>query len=64
MPTSTRVPIDTHPDNTSFAAIDLLCKVGPHGAGEARYSNYANSETGLEFARNLAAESSGYEVTP
>ena len=47
------------------AGIDLFCKVGArvHG-GDALYRVYANSETGLAFARDLADESSGYEVAP
>jgi thymidine phosphorylase len=45
------------------AGIDLLHKVGSavHG-GEALYRIYANSETGLGFARDLAAEHPGYEL--
>jgi thymidine phosphorylase len=47
------------------AGIDLFCKVGSRvNAGEAMYCIYANSETGLGFARDLAAENSGYEVAP
>jgi thymidine phosphorylase len=47
------------------AGIDLFCKVGAHvRAGEALYRLYAHSETGLGFARDLAAERSGYDVTP
>jgi thymidine phosphorylase len=45
------------------AGIDLLHKVGAHiRAGEAIYRIYANWETGLRFARDLAAEDSGFEV--
>nr|WP_166175909.1 thymidine phosphorylase family protein [Altererythrobacter segetis] len=45
------------------AGIDLFCKVGAHvRKGEALYRIFANSETGLGFARDLAAEDSGYEV--
>jgi thymidine phosphorylase len=45
------------------AGIDLFCKVGAQvRAGETLYRIYANSETGLGFARDLAAESCGYEV--
>jgi thymidine phosphorylase len=41
----------------------LFCKVGAHvRKGEALYRIFANSETGLGFARDLAAEDSGYEV--
>jgi thymidine phosphorylase len=47
------------------AGIDLLCKVGDAiGSGEPLYRIHATSQTGLDFARELAAESSGYEVTP
>ena len=45
------------------AGIDLFCKVGAHvRASEALYRVYANSETGLAFARDLTAERSGYEI--
>ncbi len=45
------------------AGIDLMCKVGAHvRAGDTLYRIYANSETGLGFARDLAAENSSYEV--
>lgn len=45
------------------AGIDLLHKVGsPVRAGEALYRIYANSETGLGFARDLAVEHPGYEL--
>jgi thymidine phosphorylase len=45
------------------AGIDLFRKVGANvRAGEPLYRIYANSETGLAFARDLAAESSGYVV--
>jgi len=47
------------------AGIDLFCKVGTHvREGETLFRIYANSETGLGFARELAAERSGYEVAP
>ncbi len=43
------------------AGIDLLHKVGATvRTGEALYRIYAHSETGLGFARELAAEQSGY----
>jgi thymidine phosphorylase len=46
------------------AGIDLFCKVGSHvRSGETLYRIYANSETGLGFACDLAAEHNGYEVT-
>jgi thymidine phosphorylase len=46
------------------AGIDLFCKVGGQvRASEPLYRIYANSETGLGFARELATERSGYEVT-
>jgi thymidine phosphorylase len=46
------------------AGIDLLHKVGAAvRRGEALYRIHANSLTGLGFARDLADESSGYEVT-
>jgi thymidine phosphorylase len=45
------------------AGIDLFCKVGaPVRAGATLYRIYANSETGLAFARDLASEASGYEI--
>lgn len=45
------------------AGIDLLHKVGAFvHAGDALYRIHANSETGLSFANDLAAERSGYEV--
>ena len=45
------------------AGIDLLHKVGAAvRRGEALYRIHANSLTGLGFARDLAVESSGYEV--
>lgn len=45
------------------AGIDLYCKVGAHlRAGETLYRIYANSETGLAFARDLAADGCGYEI--
>lgn len=45
------------------AGIDLFCKVGVQvRKGEALYRIYANSETGLGFARDLAAEGAGYEI--
>ena len=47
------------------AGIDLFCKVGaPVSTGEPLYRIHANSETGLGFARDLADESSAYEVAP
>jgi len=46
------------------AGLDLFCKVGGQvRASEPLYRIYANSETGLGFARELATERSGYEVT-
>lgn len=45
------------------AGIDLLCKTGDAvGAGEPLYRIHAQSETGLGYACELAAEASGYEV--
>ncbi len=45
------------------AGIDLLCKVGDAvGAGQALYRIHATSQTGLDFACELAGESSGYTV--
>jgi thymidine phosphorylase len=45
------------------AGIDLLHKVGaPVRSGEALYRIHANTETGLAFAKDLAAEHSGYVV--
>jgi thymidine phosphorylase len=45
------------------AGIDLLHKVGAAvRPGESLYRIHANSLTGLSFARDLADESSGYEV--
>ncbi|WP_305097189.1 thymidine phosphorylase family protein [Croceibacterium aestuarii] len=45
------------------AGIDLLHKVGAAvRTGEALYRIYAHSETGLGFARELAAEQSGYGI--
>jgi thymidine phosphorylase len=47
------------------AGIDLLHKVGsPVRVGEPLYRIYANSETGLGFARELAEEHCGYELAP
>ena len=47
------------------AGIDLLHKVGSDVvAGDPLYVIYANSQTGLGFARELAAEHSGYELAP
>jgi thymidine phosphorylase len=47
------------------AGIELFCKVGAHvRPGEALYRIYANSETGLGFARDLAGERSAYLVAP
>lgn len=46
------------------AGIDLLHKVGGAvRAGDALYRIFANSETGLGFARELAAEHPGFELT-
>ena len=46
------------------AGIDLLHKVGAQvRKGQALYRIHAQSRTGLGFARDLAAEDSGYEVT-
>jgi thymidine phosphorylase len=45
------------------AGIDLFHKVGSQvRRGEALYRIYANSETGLRFACELASEQSGYEL--
>lgn len=45
------------------AGIDLLHKVGAQvRAGEVLYRIYAHSETGLQYARDLAAQTSGYRV--
>lgn len=45
------------------AGIDLLHKVGaPVRKGTALYRIYANSETGLGYARDLAEEYAGYEI--
>lgn len=45
------------------AGIDLLHKMGEQvRKGDALYRIYAQSETGLSFARELATEDSGYEV--
>jgi thymidine phosphorylase len=45
------------------AGIDLLRKVGDAvGQGEPLYRIHATSRTGLDFACELAAESSGYDV--
>ncbi|WAT19281.1 thymidine phosphorylase family protein [Aurantiacibacter sp. MUD11] len=45
------------------AGIDLLHKNGsPVHAGDTLYRIYANSETGLGFARDFAAENSGYSI--
>ena len=47
------------------AGIDLLLKVGARvRVGDALYRIHAVSETGLGYARDLAVENSGYEVTP
>ena len=47
------------------AGVDLLCKVGDTvRSGQPLYRIHATSETGLGFARELALESCGYEVTP
>ncbi len=46
------------------AGIDLLCKAGDAvGRGQPLYRIHATSQTGLDFASELAAESSGYDVT-
>ena len=43
----------------------VLPKVGSQvRTGEALYTIFANSETGLGFACDLAAEHSGYELAP
>lgn len=45
------------------AGIDLLHKVGALvRSGEALYRIHANTQAGLDFAADLAAEDSGYEV--
>lgn len=45
------------------AGIDLLCKVGDRvTVGQPLYRIHATSDTGLGFARELAEESTGYEV--
>lgn len=45
------------------AGIDLLRKVGERvRKGEVLYRIYANSETGMAFAADLAAEDGGFEV--
>jgi thymidine phosphorylase len=45
------------------AGIDLLHKVGAQvRAGDPLYRIHANSETGLGFARDIAAEHPGYEI--
>lgn len=47
------------------AGIDLLHKVGAEvRKGQTLYRIHAQSRTGLGFARDLATEDSGYEVTP
>jgi len=47
------------------AGIDLLCKLGaPVRRGDPLYRIHAESETGLGFAVDLAAEDSGYRVIP
>lgn len=46
------------------AGIDLLHKVGsPVRQGEVLFRIYANSHTGLGFARDLADEANGYAIT-
>ncbi len=46
------------------AGIDLFHKVGESvRTGEVLYCIYANSETGLRFAGELAAEASGYRIS-
>jgi len=45
------------------AGIDLLQKTGARvRKGQALYRIHANSEAGLSFARELAAEHSGYRI--
>jgi thymidine phosphorylase len=45
------------------AGIDLVHKTGAQvRRGDTLYRIYANTETGLGFARELAAEDSGYEL--
>jgi thymidine phosphorylase len=45
------------------AGIDLLHKAGAQvRKGEPLYRIYANSQTGLGFARDLAAEHPAYEI--
>ena len=47
------------------AGIDLFHKIGdPVCQGEPLYRIHATSQTGLGFARELAAQSSGYDVRP
>jgi len=47
------------------AGIDLMRKVGARVLpGDVLYRIYANSETGLGFARDLVAEHPAYEFTP
>ena len=47
------------------AGIDLLCKTGePVRRGEPLYRIHADTEVGLAFARELAAESNGYGLIP
>lgn len=45
------------------AGLDLIHKTGePVRKGEALYRIYAQSETGLAFARELADDDSGYRI--
>jgi thymidine phosphorylase len=45
------------------AGIDLVHKIGAHvRRGDTLYRIHAGSETGIGFARELAAEDSGYEL--
>lgn len=47
------------------AGIDLKCSLGdPLTKGTAMYVVYANSRTGLGFARSLADERSGFAIAP
>jgi thymidine phosphorylase len=45
------------------AGIDLFAKIGSQmRAGDPLYRIHAGTQTGLDFARDLAADSSGYEL--
>ncbi|MDE2621028.1 MAG: thymidine phosphorylase, partial [Sphingomonadales bacterium] len=47
------------------AGIDLFCKLGDAVAqGQPLYRIHATSRTGLDFARELAGQNSGYTVAP